>query len=129
MGPCMRSRSWPSPHSSLPRIVQAVGHASKRVSPSAPTSVLPVPWSWIETKMPRKTSCTLVSSSFCSGLLPVPWGTREPPPKRKTLLDSPPLPVLLVGERRASGLDEGRTFPLLAGRVSDHPAIRHEQHA
>jgi hypothetical protein len=39
---------------------------------------------------------------------------------RKTLLDSLPLLVFLVGGRRASRLDEGRTFPLLAGRVSGY---------
>src|SRR5579859_4438521 len=42
---------------------------------------------------------------------------------RKTLLDSPPLPALLKRGRRASGLDEGRTSPLEAGRVSVYRAF------
>src|SRR5215469_160342 len=55
--------------------------------------------------------------------MPVPWGTREPPNARKTLLDSPPLLVSLARGRRASGLDERRTSPLEAGRVSAYYII------
>src|SRR5437660_7620530 len=119
MGPCMTSRSLRSPHRSALRIVLCVTRESKRVSQYALISALPVAWFWTETKMPRKTFCRLDYSYIFLWLLPVPWGTRKPPPKRKTLLDSPPLLVLLARGRRASGLDEGRTSPLEAGRVSD----------
>src|SRR5215469_1703858 len=83
--------------------------------------------SWIETKMPRSTSCMQDSPSCCFRLLSVPSGRWEPPSIRKTLLDSPPLLVLLVRGRRASGLDEGRTSRFLSRRVSDGSPLSYER--